>query len=117
MADPQFPDVPQAPGVPPVRRDGPLPGGEKQINSASALLASGKNQYPWGIYNQGGQRVLFPDNIVAFEYSSEYRVSDYPLEKGSFETYNKVEMPYSTRLMMSKGGDLASRTEFLKTLQ
>lgn len=116
MADPQYPNVPDAPGVPPVRRrdtvDAGLPLAKEKASIAQANLA-GK----WGIYTQGGSLVIEPDNIAGFEYSVDYRIADYPLEKGAFETYDKVAMPFDTRVVMSKGGTLAERTTFLKTLE
>jgi len=48
----------------------------------------------WGIYDQSGGIVLEVDSVAAVEYARDYRVSDYPQEKGGFESYNKVQVPF-----------------------
>ena len=37
----------------------------------------------------------------------------YPMEAGSFQTYNKVTMPYDARVVMTKGGSTLERQQFL----
>lgn len=115
MADPRFPDVPNTLGVPPVRRDGPFPPGvetalAKQFSDLDAI-------HNWGIYTQAGALVIEPDNITEIEYAIDYRIADYPLEAGKFETYDKVTMPFEVRVTMTKGGTLTERSDFLKTLE
>lgn len=92
---------------------------KKEVRDTESKLASDSPAITalvaaeWGIYAAGGGRVLDPDNIVAFGYSSEYRTADYPIERGGFETYDKVALPFETRIVMSKGGTLAERQAFL----
>lgn len=113
---PLYPNVPIALGVPPVLR---LPGQSEPpippLRSSSSQLEGALFQ--WGIFDQDGILIVNADNIVSVEDGVEYRVADYPLEKGAFESYNKVATPREARLAMSKGGTLADRQEFLKTLQ
>ncbi|OYW18904.1 MAG: hypothetical protein B7Z52_04355, partial [Burkholderiales bacterium 12-64-5] len=95
MAGPVFPDVPKVPGVPAVARSALNPGTatEPQITQDSiTVTATARNQ--WGIYTTAGALALDPDTIEAVGYDAEYRVADYPIEEGGFETYDKVALPF-----------------------
>jgi len=119
-----YPNVPDAPGVPPVNRapnapsDGFVPINPNAVTTQS--LAPGFKdvgqlnsvqvvQYAWGIYDQSNTAVIVPDNIVSFEYSKEYRIAKSPMEGGAFQSYNKVETPYMSRVVMTKGGSNGDR--------
>lgn len=69
--------------------------------------------FEWGIFTSGGAAVLTGDNVVALDYSRDFRVPTYPVERGSFESYNKVEQPIDLRLTFTKGGTVAERATFL----
>ena len=90
------------------------------ILSAGAILAAdfitSYFQQKWGIYDSGGNLVLEPDSFVGIDYANNWRISDYPVEQGSFASYNKVSTPYSSTVSMSKGGTESDRTAFLSTL-
>lgn len=116
MADPNFPNVPLMPGVPPVNRREPfhqVPV-DKLTKDADGLRLGGTGV--WGIFGQKGALVIEPDNIGAFEFQREYRIADYPVEEGSFESYNKVTLPFDIRVIMTKGGSLSERKTFLETV-
>lgn len=119
MAGPApFPDVPLAPGVPPVTRgpSGSVTGAEQRLtkdsDSVSQLAAT-----QWGIFDQGGAQIVVPDSVVGFGYSAEYRVADYPIEQGGFESYDKVALPFLARVVMAKGGTLAERQSFHQAIE
>lgn len=116
MADPNFPNVPLAPGVPPVNRLQPFiqTAAPKLTKDADGIGQGGS--VIWGIYGQKGGLALKPDSLAAFEFQREYRIAEYPLEEGSFESYNKVTLPYDIRVIMTKGGSLAERKDFLETV-
>lgn len=118
MPSSPFPNVPFAAGVPPVPRDAARPpsGNEARLTKDSAAvdrLAASQ----WGIFTDGGANVLRPDNIVAVGYSSEFRISDYPLQAGKFETYDKVATPSQNRVIATKGGPLSDRQAFLARVE
>lgn len=71
----------------------------------------------WGIFTSEGSPVIVADNVLSFEFKKDWNVSDYPLEKGAFESYNKVQLPYEARIMFSTGGSLAARRAFLQSIQ
>lgn len=69
----------------------------------------------WGIY-LGAIPVIEVDSIVTLEFKRDYRIADYPMEQGAFESYDKVTTPYDARLRMTMGGNTADRARFLATL-
>jgi len=71
----------------------------------------------WGIFAQSGKSVVTFDNVINVEYKQEYTVSDYPLEKGAFESYDKVQMPFDVRIRFSSGGSFNNRQALIKSLQ
>lgn len=118
MAGPVFPDVPKVPGVPAVARSALNPGTAtepKLTQDSITVTATAKNQ--WGIYTVAGALALDPDTIAAVGYDAEYRVAEYPIEEGGFESYDKVALPFQNRVIMSKGGTLEQRRAFLKAVE
>lgn len=80
------------------------------INSAIATPV-------WGIFDKSGNEVLFPDSFLGIEYKNGSRVSDYPVEKGAFASYNKVDTPWDIRIRMAIGGSVEARAAFLATVE
>lgn len=119
LANPLFPDVPALPGVPPVFR-GPLNPAGTSSRPPPALTADSLGSTPvaaaWGLYNVDGTVALKVDSIVTLEPSREYRISDYPVERGGFASYNKVALPGELRVAVTKGGSDADRNAFLTAL-
>lgn len=61
--------------------------------------------------NTGGVK-LVPDTMEVFDYSYEERLSDFPIEQGGFNTYNKVQVPKTIKVDMACGGlNLVQRGE------
>lgn len=110
-----FPDVPVAPGVPPVARDG------ASVDDAPALLtgddpsvAASTQDAVWGLFDSSGALVLKPDTFVGVDPASgEWKIPDYPTEEGAFQSYNKVQAPLEAKVTMSTGGDVQARASFL----
>lgn len=125
----RFPNVPAYPGVPQVFRNASNPptGGLTDAiggirDGAPALTQDGGDaivvtaQTAWGIYTPDGEKALAVDSVYRIEPSREFRISDYPIEDGGFQSYNKVAMPGETRVTVTKGGTAAVRQAFLNTL-
>lgn len=113
-----YPDVPIATGVPPVLRDAANSsiGGEARLSGdGSDVTQLAATQ--WGIFTQGGVQIIRPDSVIGFGYAPEYRIADYPIEGGGFESYNKVAMPFQARVVMAKGGTLAERQSFHQAIE
>lgn len=113
MANPLFPDVPIAKGVPSVFRA--VGSVETQLVSLAADVSSilGTTPPQWGIYSDGGDDLLQPDSMMSFEVQKEASISNYPIEEGDFRSYNKVQRPYEARVSATKGGTSSDRTNFL----
>jgi hypothetical protein len=113
----RFPNVPFLAGVPQLVRSAlfqPANHVSLGTQAQSGLWASSQIAPVWGIFDANGNRVVTPDNIYAFNYRAEWRESDYPVEGGGFDTYNKVIVPFENAIRMTKGGTLSDRTAFLK---
>ena len=128
MSNIPYPDVPNLPGVPPVNRSG-----QQAIGAGLAVAAELyqlykdlKNtppKYPkqkdnfsvWGILYASNVKVrkltgtyaLEPDSFVKFEYKKDNKIPNYPIEQGSFQTYNKVSLPYEIKLVVTKNGSIS----------
>jgi len=90
---------------------------KKKPKKEEPSTAIADKAFQWGIYTQDGALAIEPDNIVGVGYSSEFRIADYPLEQGGFESYDKVALPFGNRITLTKGGPLAERQDFLSTLE
>lgn len=136
-----FPNVPKLPGVPQVKRSSFFPASAPPI--LNIPIALGRlwqaffAQPVWGIYEQPVsepptvgedglevvtvrsqplKRVVTPDSIGEFGYRNEFNVSDYPVQKGAFATYNKVADPFEISLRLRKGGNKGERAKFIEEL-
>lgn len=85
------------------------------LTQDTAQLPTTPASPPWGIYLNGSQ-VVAADNVVEVVYQKEYTLSDYPVEEGAFETYDKVELPYTATVRFSTGGSLQDRQNFLSSI-
>ncbi len=115
-----FPVVPKLPGVPQLARaatfvDLILPALGKSA-PAGVLWKASQSQPTWGILDINGVPVLVPDSFLAFDNRNEWKVSDFPVQQGSFASYNKVQIPFEITLRMTKGGSLSDREQFLNVL-
>jgi len=71
---------------------------------------------PWGIY-LNGEVVVIADAVTAVEYKKDSHISDYPIEGGKFETYNKTAQPFDVRVTFVAGGSDANRALFLSSIE
>lgn len=71
---------------------------------------------PWGLY-QGGEQVIQADTVLGVEYKEDWVIADYPIERGGFESYNKVATPFDLRLIFAAGGTEVNRTELLASIE
>jgi hypothetical protein len=113
-------NVPDVDGVPPVTFAARA-GGDIILAAADAInvgpLFGGNGGAPqWGLYRQG-RSVVACESVLAFDHKVDFAVSDHPLEKGSFESFNKVAIPFDVRLIFTAGGTEAKRTALLNSLR
>jgi len=87
-----------------------------QLITADILSVLGLASGPqWGLF-QDGLPVVTADNVLAFEFRQDRRISKYPVEQGAFESYNKVTVPYDVRLQFSSGGSIANRQALIDSV-
>lgn len=110
---PPFPKVPLAPGVPPLFRPQPVYGSIVLLASDALSLLKASLGPQWGIFDDTGQPVLVGDSVVAVGVKKDYRISNFPVEQGSFASYNKVETPFDARVTFTIGGTDTDRATFL----
>jgi hypothetical protein len=111
-------NVPDVDGVPPVTF-APGSGGDIILAAADAIGIAAAFDGPmtrWGIY-RGGFPVVIAESVLAVDFKREFAISDYPLEGGSFESYNKVRVPHDARVVLSSGGSLEQRRALLSSIE
>jgi hypothetical protein len=116
---------PNLPGVPALSKKNAL---AAVVTLAAPLINNllDKLKPVWGIYDSTGiNLVIKPDSFLGFEYRNEINISNYPIEKGGFASYNKVKTPFDAIVKVSKGSAITSvgtssrltdRGDFIKTL-
>lgn len=118
---PQFPNVPALPGVPTLLRaatGAALPAvNGLLINAGLGALALALAPPAWGVFDDSGAPVAIADTVRALDYHGDSRISDYPQEEGSFESYNKVLLPYAARVALTCGRTEQDRAIFLSSLE
>lgn len=104
-----FPSVPFVPGVPSLPRDPSIVGTGISLLMSDPIGLVIRTLFPqWGIF-RNGRGVVLADNVVSLDYKQDWSVSDYPIEQGAFESYNKVAQPFVARVRFSAGGSIISR--------
>lgn len=84
---------------------------------SSLLWTAAQSPPAWGVFDQNNNQVIFPDSVLEFAYRRRYHVSDFPVQAGSFASYNKVIQPFEIQLRLSKSGTSADRAVFLNSLE
>ena len=115
---PPFPNVPPDNGVPSLFRDPLVPVYTIRLIEADVVILSNINNLipEYGIFTQGGSPVVIPNTIVALDYRKEARVSEYPVEQGGFQSYDKVQVPYDVRIRMGCDGSTTPKALFLSQI-
>lgn len=121
ISKPRFPNVPNLPGVPQLLRSPLFPPG---LPPALGLPLVGKqlwqsltNTPQWGIFDAQNNPVLEPDSFLSVEVRNESQIPTFPVQAGSFASYNKVQTPQDVSIRVSRGGTQADRTTFLRAIE
>lgn len=110
----KFPNAPPVQGVPSLFRDPTAIFFPALLLAADVLTVLRLFQGPqWGVFTSGGAPVILADSVVTVDFRNEYRISDYPVEQGGFQSYNKVQVPYDIRVRLSCDGGTIPRELFL----
>lgn len=86
------------------------------ILSGDTYVGYGAGQSPqWGVF-LGGSAVVVADTVTEFDYKQDWAIADYPVEQGGFESYDKVNTPFVTRIQFVTGGSEARREALLNSV-
>ena len=69
----------------------------------------------WGIFLDGAQ-VVQADSVRSFAFKQDWPISNYPVEDGGFQSYDKVQLPFEPRVVFQSGGDEANRQALLDSI-
>ena len=100
-----YPNVPALPGVPALARSNNSQFVAAALTIVGEILPLNLFGTTWGIVDENGSALLTPDSFVDFEYREERKIPTYPLEEGSFSSYNKVALPFDCRVTVSCSGN------------
>lgn len=85
------------------------------VNSLWNLLFPGPT---WGVFNVGTSDIAIEvSSVGGLDIAGEARVSDYPIQTGSFTSYNKVVLPNIVTIQLTKDGGEDSRQALLAWLE
>ncbi|WMC00552.1 tail tube initiator-like protein [Acinetobacter phage Ab65] len=88
------------------------------ISLGGAALINGVFGKVWGIVNEFGIPVVLADTVLGMNYDAGSSISKYPVEQGSFASFNKVNAPSMATVQMAKGsGGVLERGLFLAQLE
>lgn len=102
-------DVPRIPGVPLL----PAYSAIAVATVAPSLLNFGIDV--WGIFLNGVPALVY-NSTLSLDFKREWTISDYPVEKGGFQSYNKVQVPFTARVRITSGGSFAERQALLNQI-
>ena len=108
-------NVPDVQGVPPVIFASSGGNQVELLTQDTARYITGSFGQQWGLF-LNGQLVVTADTVAAFDYKKDWALSDYPVEQGGFESYDKVERPFDVRLRFVAGGSAQRRAALLATV-
>lgn len=96
----------------------PLVGAGVSLLEADAysLVSSIFGTPSWGIFFYGIP-VVVADSVVAFDLSKNWTISDFPVEDGSFASYNKVFQPFRGTFRFVAGGSEFNRQLLLASIE
>jgi hypothetical protein len=114
---PLFPNVPQLPGVPQLARSllfAAFLAPTIALPATGPVLAQAQ-QTPelWGVLDDKGNVAINADSVQDFGWRQEYRISNFPVQQGQFASYNKVTLPFESSIVLTKGGSVNDRFDFL----
>lgn len=108
-------NVPDVAGVPPVAF---APGAS---NLPTLLTGDLVSQFSavfgpqWGIF-LNGVAVITAESVVGFEFRNDWTISDYPVEGGVFESYDKVLLPFVAKVRFASGSSAEARQQLLEAV-
>ena len=129
-------NVPKLPGVPAIPRSAKFPPAARVALGLlqGALWRIFQVQNQWGIFDSKGKPLADPRRFQglagdllntlggttvstgALDYSKETKVADFPVERGGFASYNKVETAAAPVVTLCMNGNEGDRKKFLDAI-
>jgi len=69
----------------------------------------------WGVY-RGPTPVIVFDSFLGVTYKQDWAIAQYPVERGGFESYDKVDTPFEVQIRFTTGGSVADKAEMLASI-
>lgn len=116
-----YPKVPALAGVPTLLRSGAQIFDQLTLGvfNASGALNSliGAAPVKWSVLDSGGKKIAGYESILSVQFSGTSDVADYPVERGSFASYNAVDRPSMITVVMALGSTENARNDFQSDLR
>lgn len=112
-----YPLVPNVAGVPALLRNSAQILDTLTLGVLGIGNILGQEPVRWTILNKLGDPVADFDSILSVDMRNSSRISNYPVENGSFKSYNKVANPFDARVVGVRSGTEVQRQEFIDKLQ
>lgn len=112
-----MPFIPNVPGVPALSSYAPNNVVELLTTDILSAVVAALFPNTWGIFlDDLPVPVIAYNSFVSFDYKQDFPISTYPVEQGSFTTYDKVRLPAEIRVRLAQGGSVFERQLFLDTI-
>lgn len=86
------------------------------VLAADTFIGYGAGSPPlWGVF-LGAVPVVLADTVTELGYKQDWAIADYPVERGGFETYDKVNTPYAVHIQFVAGGTEQRRQALLASI-
>lgn len=108
-----MPNVPNLPGVPTLSSYSSFAGTLLVADTIAFITSLFRTE--WGAF-KNGLPVIIADNVIDLSFKQDFSVANYPIERGGFESYDKVNSPLEVRVRFSAGGVLIDRQDLLKSV-
>jgi hypothetical protein len=109
-----MPDVPNVPGVPALSSfstDNVVLLFADVVSSILGFLGGPQ----WGVFLDGVPAFDY-NSVVDFDFKQDWSISDYQVEDGGFQSYDKVQLPFDVRVRVSSGGSEFERQNLLTSV-
>lgn len=83
--------------------------------SASNVTSASNNI--WGVFDANNNPAFVVDTYMMLSPSASSKVSEFPVENGSFASFNKVQKPREVSIRVSLGGDPTAMTTLLEKFE
>ena len=83
-------------------------------DTVSAIVGFGPSK--WGVFDSNMNPIFVTNSFISLEFKRNWHISDYPVEQGGFNAYNKVTAPYEARVTFATGSTGPSGKQSRATL-